>query len=456
MPYAITRVTTADGRLLYRTRRRERVLVAPWVAAEMTDLLQTAVLTGTGRAAQIGRPVAGKTGTTSSNKDGWFIGFSSGITTGVWMGRDDARPISGLQGGTAPAAPSTTSWSARSPGRPVEQFETEVPMPDWQLEPGEEATSRQRASCRSSRWSTRMAIRSATPAARSAPPAAAPSPPRRQPGRAARADRGSTASSEPPAAAAASRPAPPAARAPPRRRRPSAPADRAARPEPTQSARAAATGPPNSRSSERLEGGPWSMCTRCATSCATTKRGRPRRREDQPPAVADRARRRAAAPAAAGIADADRAHRHRPRRRSRRFSRSAAPRRRAASARCAREALSAGPPQRSSSPSSRLAPRGVHRRPRPAEASPPSNGIAPSDERLRGRRCASCARPTPAARPPSRARRGGWSARQVSLSTPASRRPAAAAARAVPHRPDFDRHRQRQPSGSSEITVDHR
>ena len=68
----------------------------------MTDLLQAAVQTGTGRAAQIGRPVAGKTGTTSSNKDGWFVGFSSGVTTGVWMGRDDARAVRGLQGGRAP------------------------------------------------------------------------------------------------------------------------------------------------------------------------------------------------------------------------------------------------------------------------------------------------------------------------------------------------------------------
>ena len=91
-PYAIRKVVTADGRLLYQhDADEERVLVAPWVAAEMTDLLQSAVLTGTGRAAQIGRPVAGKTGTTSSNKDGWFIGFSSGLTTGVWMGRDDAQ-----------------------------------------------------------------------------------------------------------------------------------------------------------------------------------------------------------------------------------------------------------------------------------------------------------------------------------------------------------------------------
>ena len=69
----------------------------------MTDLLQTAVNVGTARAAQIGRPVAGKTGTTSSNKDAWFLGFSSGLTTGVWMGRDDAKPNPGLSGGHNPA-----------------------------------------------------------------------------------------------------------------------------------------------------------------------------------------------------------------------------------------------------------------------------------------------------------------------------------------------------------------
>src|SRR4051812_11302752 len=138
-PYAIRKVITADGRQLYaREGEEERVLVAPWVAAEMTDLLQSAVLTGTGRAAQIGRPVAGKTGTTQSNKDGWFIGFSSGLTTGVWMGRDDARRIAGLQGGTAPARAFHDFMTVAVANRPVEQFETQVPMPDWQLPPEEE------------------------------------------------------------------------------------------------------------------------------------------------------------------------------------------------------------------------------------------------------------------------------------------------------------------------------
>jgi penicillin-binding protein 1A len=138
-PYAIRKVVTADGRLLYNhDQGEERVLVAPWVAAEMTDLLQSAVLSGTGRAAQIGRPVAGKTGTTSSNKDGWFIGFSSGLTAGVWMGRDDARPVAGLQGATSPARAFHDFMAVAVANRPVEQFETQVPMPDWQLTPEEE------------------------------------------------------------------------------------------------------------------------------------------------------------------------------------------------------------------------------------------------------------------------------------------------------------------------------
>ena len=138
-PYGIRRVVTADGQVLYNHEPDDqRVLVAPWVAAEMTDLLQSAVLSGTGRAAQIGRPVAGKTGTTTSNKDGWFVGFSSGLTTGVWMGRDDAKPVGGLQGGTAPARAFHDFMTTAVANRPVEQFETQVPMPDWQLSPEEE------------------------------------------------------------------------------------------------------------------------------------------------------------------------------------------------------------------------------------------------------------------------------------------------------------------------------
>ncbi|MBC2669164.1 transglycosylase domain-containing protein [Novosphingobium piscinae] len=139
-PYGITKVATTDGRVLYEHRSvAGQQLLQPFVAAAMTDLLQTAVNIGTGRAAQIGRPVAGKTGTTSSNKDGWFIGFSSGITTGVWMGRDDARPIPGLMGGTAPARAFAQYMRVATARRPLEKFDTELVLPEWQLEPDDEA-----------------------------------------------------------------------------------------------------------------------------------------------------------------------------------------------------------------------------------------------------------------------------------------------------------------------------
>jgi penicillin-binding protein 1A len=139
-PYGIIKVSTTDGTVLYQHQADEpRVLVPPNVAAEMTDLLQTAVNTGTARAAQIGRPVAGKTGTTSSSKDGWFLGFSSGLTTGVWMGRDDAKPIPGLAGARNPAHAFSQMMQVALRTRPVQNFQTEVTLPEWQLEPDEEA-----------------------------------------------------------------------------------------------------------------------------------------------------------------------------------------------------------------------------------------------------------------------------------------------------------------------------
>ncbi len=130
-PYGILKVTTSEGDVLYQhDDDTSRVVVAPWVAAGITDLLQTAVNTGTGAAARIGRPVAGKTGTTTSNKDGWFIGFSSGLTTGVWMGRDDNKAVRGLWGGTSPARTFGQYMKVAVAGRPVENFDTALRCPN--------------------------------------------------------------------------------------------------------------------------------------------------------------------------------------------------------------------------------------------------------------------------------------------------------------------------------------
>ena len=140
VPYAIMRITTGGGEVLYeRTPSEPRVLVAPWVAASMTDLLKAAVETGTGRAAQIGRPLAGKTGTTSSNKDGWFLGFTGDLTAGVWMGRDDAKAVAGLQGGRAPATAFAAFMRAATANSPVANLTTSLEAPGNQLEPDDEA-----------------------------------------------------------------------------------------------------------------------------------------------------------------------------------------------------------------------------------------------------------------------------------------------------------------------------
>ncbi|WP_439533122.1 transglycosylase domain-containing protein [Polymorphobacter sp.] len=141
-PYGITRITTADGAVLYeRDEPPRRVVVAPFVAARMTDLLQAAVETGTGRAAQIGRPLAGKTGTTSSNKDGWFLGFTPSLTAGVWMGRDDARAIPGLAGGRAPARAFAAFMAKAVGGTPPEPLTTSLAseLDPYFVEPDNEA-----------------------------------------------------------------------------------------------------------------------------------------------------------------------------------------------------------------------------------------------------------------------------------------------------------------------------
>lgn len=72
-------------------------------AATMTAIMKTVITNGTGRAANIGKPAAGKTGTTDDSKDAYFIGFTPDVVTGVWVGNDDNSQMGGITGGTVPA-----------------------------------------------------------------------------------------------------------------------------------------------------------------------------------------------------------------------------------------------------------------------------------------------------------------------------------------------------------------
>ena len=103
-PYGITEIDTAAGEPLYqRTASNEGAVLSSGIVGEMNEMLMNVIANGTGKAAQIGRPVAGKTGTTSDYRDAWFMGYSPDAVTGVWVGNDDNTPMKKVTGGMLPA-----------------------------------------------------------------------------------------------------------------------------------------------------------------------------------------------------------------------------------------------------------------------------------------------------------------------------------------------------------------
>jgi penicillin-binding protein 1A len=105
-PFGISAIRRANGNVLYQWRAgdRDRVLEDREVRG-MNLLMARVVEAGTGARARLdGRQSAGKTGTTNDYKDAWFVGFSSGVTTGVWVGNDDTRRTRKVTGGSMPAS----------------------------------------------------------------------------------------------------------------------------------------------------------------------------------------------------------------------------------------------------------------------------------------------------------------------------------------------------------------
>ncbi|MCM1002888.1 MAG: PBP1A family penicillin-binding protein [Candidatus Gastranaerophilales bacterium] len=103
-PYAIERVESSRGTILYEAKKAKTSKVLNInTAATMTAIMKTVITNGTGRSANIGKPAAGKTGTTDNNKDAYFIGFTPDVVTGVWVGNDDNSQMGGVYGSTVPA-----------------------------------------------------------------------------------------------------------------------------------------------------------------------------------------------------------------------------------------------------------------------------------------------------------------------------------------------------------------
>ena len=73
------------------------------ISSTMVSMMESTIKKGTGKNARLNRPAAGKTGTSQSLRDAWFVGFTSDIVTGVWFGNDNDSPMKKITGGTAPA-----------------------------------------------------------------------------------------------------------------------------------------------------------------------------------------------------------------------------------------------------------------------------------------------------------------------------------------------------------------
>ena len=119
-PYGIVRVRDAAGRILFQQADFEGAQrISPQSLARITDVMRATVEWGTGKAARLERPAAGKTGTSQAFRDAWFVGFTAELVTGVWFGNDDNSAMERITGGGLPAETWAAFTSRALAGEPV-------------------------------------------------------------------------------------------------------------------------------------------------------------------------------------------------------------------------------------------------------------------------------------------------------------------------------------------------
>lgn len=119
----IVQVTDSSGNVLLDNTPKPQLVLDPWATAALNSTLQSVIERGTATSAALDRPAAGKTGTTSSERDIWFVGYVPQLAAAVWVGNDDYSPIGyGATGGTY-VAPIWRNFMQRAlQGVPVENF----------------------------------------------------------------------------------------------------------------------------------------------------------------------------------------------------------------------------------------------------------------------------------------------------------------------------------------------
>ncbi len=119
----IVQATDSNGNVLLDNTPRPQLVLDPWATASLNSILQDVINSGTGTRARLNRPAAGKTGTTSSERDIWFVGYVPQLSVAVWVGNDDYTPLwSGATGGGFVAPIWQDFMQKALEGEPVENF----------------------------------------------------------------------------------------------------------------------------------------------------------------------------------------------------------------------------------------------------------------------------------------------------------------------------------------------
>jgi len=120
LPHGILEIRTANGGILYRRHGDgPGRVIQPRHLRQLQRMLEAVIDEGSGQRAEIGRPAAGKTGTTQHSRDAWFVGYTAQLVTGVWLGNDDARPMRDVSGGGFAARIWRDFMLAAHQGQPV-------------------------------------------------------------------------------------------------------------------------------------------------------------------------------------------------------------------------------------------------------------------------------------------------------------------------------------------------
>ena len=123
LAYGITEIRDTSGKIVYRrSGSGPGSVVSPGDVGVMNEMLSGVIAHGTGKAAALPRPAAGKTGTTQEYRDAWFIGYTADLVAGVWLGNDDNTAMNKVTGGSLPAPVWKGFMLAATQGMPVRQL----------------------------------------------------------------------------------------------------------------------------------------------------------------------------------------------------------------------------------------------------------------------------------------------------------------------------------------------